>query len=58
MCFLSLPAVMIMLMVEDAELKKQEVMNDRRFEPKTMLFFRGTAMVLVRLYLFSAFILF
>ena len=45
--FIATCCVMIMLMVEDAELKKQEVMNDRRFEPKNDAILQGTAMVLV-----------
>ena len=47
MLFIATCCVMIMLMVEDAELKKQEVMNDRRFEPKNDAILQGTAMVLV-----------
>ncbi|MDE7015094.1 MAG: hypothetical protein K2P19_10565, partial [Kineothrix sp.] len=45
--FIATCCVMIMLMVEDAELKKQEVMNDRRFEPKNDAILQGTAMILV-----------
>lgn len=45
--FIATCCVMIMLMVEDAELKRQEVMNDRRFEPKNDAILQGAAMILV-----------
>lgn len=44
--FIATCCVMILLMVDDAILKKQEVMNDRRFEPKNDAILQGTAFVL------------
>ena len=44
--FIATCCVMILLMVDDAVLKKQEVMNDRRFEPKNDAILQGTAFVL------------
>ena len=45
--FIATCCVMIMLMVEDAELKKQELKNDRRYEPKNDAILQGVATVLV-----------
>lgn len=45
--FIATCCVMIMLMTEDAALKKQEVINDRRFEPKNDAILQGVAFVLV-----------
>lgn len=45
--FIATCCVMIMLMAEDAELKKQEVKNDRRYEPKNDAVLQGVATVLV-----------
>lgn len=44
--FIATCCVMILLMVDDAILKKQAVMNDRRFEPKNDAILQGTAFVL------------
>lgn len=44
--FIATCCVMILLMVDDAILKKQAVMNDRRFEPKKDVILQGTAFVL------------
>lgn len=44
--FIATCCVMILLMVDDAILKKQEVKNDRRFEPKNDAILQGTAFVL------------
>ncbi|MDE7257922.1 MAG: hypothetical protein K2N77_01585, partial [Lachnospiraceae bacterium] len=44
--FIATCCVMILLMVDDAILKKQEVINDRRFEPKNDAILQGTAFVL------------
>lgn len=44
--FIATCCVMILLMVDDAVLKKQAVMNDRRFEPKNDAILQGTAFVL------------
>ena len=44
--FIATCCVMIMLMVDDAILKKQAVMNDRRFEPKNDTILQGVAFVL------------
>lgn len=45
--FIATCCVMIMLMVEDAELKKRELKNDRRYEPKNDAILQGTATILV-----------
>jgi len=44
--FIASCCVMILLMVDDAILKKQEAMSDRRFEPKNDAILQGTALVL------------
>ncbi len=44
--FIATCCVMVLLMVDDAILKKQEVKNDRRFEPKNDAILQGTAFVL------------
>ncbi len=44
--FIATCCVMILLMVDDAILRKQEVINDRRFEPKNDAILQGTAFVL------------
>lgn len=44
--FIATCCVMILLMVDDAILKKQEVKNDRRFEPKNDMILQGTAFAL------------
>ncbi len=44
--FIATCCVMVLLMVDDAILKKQEVNNDRRFEPKNDAILQGTAFVL------------
>ena len=44
--FIATCCVMIMLMVDDAVLKKQAAMNDRRFEPKDDTILQGVAFVL------------
>ena len=44
--FIATCCVMILLMVDDAILKKQEDKNDRRFEPKNDAILQGTAFVL------------
>ncbi|MCH5263844.1 MAG: hypothetical protein J1F42_13115 [Lachnospiraceae bacterium] len=44
--FIATCCVMIMLMVDDAILKKQAAMNDRRFEPKNDTILQGVAFVL------------
>ena len=44
--FIATCCVMILLMVDDAILKKQEAINDRRFEPKNDAILQGTAFVL------------
>lgn len=44
--FIATCCVMILLMVDDAILKKQEAMSDRRFEPKNDAILQGTAFVL------------
>lgn len=44
--FIATCCVMILLMVDDAVLKKQEAQNDRRFEPKNDTILQGTAFVL------------
>lgn len=44
--FIATCCVMVLLMVDDAVLKKQEVKNDRRFEPKNDMILQGTAFVL------------
>ncbi len=44
--FIATCCVMILLMVDDAILKKQEAQNDRRFEPKNDAILQGTAFVL------------
>lgn len=44
--FIATCCVMILLMVDDAILKKQAVVNDRRFEPKNDAILQGTAFVL------------
>lgn len=45
--FIATCCVMIMLMAEDKALKKQELVNDRRFEPKNDAILQGVAFVLV-----------
>ncbi len=45
--FIATCCVMIMLMAEDEELKKQELLNDRRYEPKNDAILQGVAAVLV-----------
>ncbi len=44
--FIATCCVMVMLMVDDAVLRKQEVKNDRRFEPKNDAILQGTAFIL------------
>ena len=44
--FIATCCVMILLMVDDAVLKKQAAMNDRRFEPKNDTILQGVAFVL------------
>ena len=44
--FIATCCVMILLMVDDAILKKQAVLNDRRFEPKQDIILQGVAFVL------------
>ena len=44
--FIATCCVMVLLMVDDAILKKQEVKNDRRYEPKNDAILQGTAFVL------------
>lgn len=44
--FIATCCVMVLLMVDDAVLKKQEAKNDRRFEPKNDAILQGTAFVL------------
>lgn len=44
--FIATCCVMILLMLDDAVLKKQAVINDRRFEPKNDTILQGTAFVL------------
>ena len=44
--FIATCCVMILLMVDDAILKKQILMNDRRFEPKNDTILQGVAFVL------------
>ena len=44
--FIATCCVMIMLMVDDAVLKKQSELNDRRFEPKNDTILQGAAFVL------------
>lgn len=44
--FIATCCVMVLLMVDDALLKKQEAKNDRRFEPKNDAILQGTAFVL------------
>ena len=46
MLFIATCCVMILLMVDDAVLKKIENNNDRRFEPKNDAILQGTAFVL------------
>ena len=45
--FIATCCVMIMLMAEDAELKKRELLNDRRYEPKNDAILQGVATILV-----------
>lgn len=45
--FIATCCVMIMLMAEDATLKKQEQKNDRRYEPKNDAILQGAAFILV-----------
>lgn len=45
--FIATCCVMIMLMAEDEALKKRELLNDRRFEPKNDAILQGVAFVLV-----------
>lgn len=44
--FIATCCVMILLMIDDELLKKQEVKNDRRFEPKNDMILQGVAFVL------------
>ncbi|MCD7725425.1 MAG: hypothetical protein LUI12_07755 [Clostridiales bacterium] len=44
--FIATCCVMILLMIDDELLKKQEVQNDRRFEPKNDMILQGVAFVL------------
>ncbi len=44
--FIATCCVMILLMLDDAVLKKQAVMNDRRYEPKNDTILQGVAFVL------------
>lgn len=44
--FIATCCVMIMLMADDAILRKQAVLNDRRFEPKNDAILQGTAFIL------------
>lgn len=44
--FIATCCVMIMLMVDDAILKKRAIMNDRRFEPKNDVILQGVAFIL------------
>lgn len=44
--FIATCCVMILLMVDDAILKKQETVNDRQFEPQNDAILKGTAFVL------------
>lgn len=44
--FIATCCVMILLMMDDAILKKQEFLNDRRFEPKKDVILQGVAFVL------------
>ena len=44
--FIATCCVMILLMVDDAILKKQVLLNDRRFEPKNDAILQGTAFIL------------
>lgn len=56
--FIATCCVMIMLMVEDEALKKQERKNDRRYEPKNDAILQGVAFVLVPLvFLFGIYII-
>lgn len=56
--FIATCCVMIMLMAEDAELKKRELNNDRRFEPKNDAILQGTAFFLVPLiFIFGIYII-
>ncbi len=45
--FIATCCVMIMLMAEDEELKRRELLNDRRFEPKNDAILQGVATLLV-----------
>jgi multicomponent Na+:H+ antiporter subunit B len=56
--FIATCCVMILLMVDDAILKKQEVKNDRRFEPKNDAILQATAFVLCPLiFIFGIYII-
>lgn len=44
--FIATCCVMVMLMVEDAERKKEEVLDDMRFEPKNDAILQGAALIL------------
>ena len=56
--FIATCCVMILLMVDDALLKKQEAMSDRRFEPKNDAILQGTAFVLTPIiFLFGIYII-
>ena len=44
--FIATCCVMIMLMADDAILKKRDIMNDRRFEPKNDVILQGVAFIL------------
>jgi multicomponent Na+:H+ antiporter subunit B len=44
--FIATCCVMVLLMIDDAILKKQEITNDRRLEPKNDVILQGTAFVL------------
>lgn len=56
--FIATCCVMIMLMAEDAELKKRELNNDRRYEPKNDAILQGVAFILVPLiFIFGIYII-
>lgn len=56
--FIATCCVMIMLMVEDVELKKQELQNDRRYEPKNDAILQGAASILVpMIFIFGIYII-
>lgn len=56
--FIATCCVMVLLMVDDALLKKREVKNDRRFEPKNDLILQGAAFVLCPIiFIFSIYVI-